>query len=268
MTNWTFSADERTQYDRDGYVVRERVFGDAEVRELRELAEQVITGVVEHAERPDAGPHLTMADGHRLQFSSRTVIQWEWATGSREVRLIEPFTHFHPRFGQLWHDRRLVDSMQSALGVDAVAPYTCKLNLKRPREGSPFPWHQDYAYWYAFTPDTAHEIATAILFLDDATVDNGAIRVLPGSHRHGPAPRDPSDPTKFLADPSRLDTSAERTVSAPAGSVLLFPALMVHRSSPNTSTRQRRAMLLSFQPAGRPPQRDLEWRPERVEQLP
>ena len=128
MTSWTFSADERIQYDRDGYVVREGVFDDAEVGELRDLAEQVIAGVVEHAERPDAGPHLTMGDGHRLQFSSRTVIQWEWATGSREVRLIEPFTHLHPRFDQLWHDRRLVDPMQSALGVDAVA-YRAALEL-------------------------------------------------------------------------------------------------------------------------------------------
>jgi hypothetical protein len=57
-------------------------------------------------------------------------------------------------------------------------------------------------------------------------------------------------------------------VAVPAGSLLLFPALMVHRSSPNTSSRQRRAFLLSFQPAGRPTQRELEWRPERVDELP
>jgi ectoine hydroxylase len=263
-----FSAVEREQYARDGYVVRERVFTLDEIEALRGLVEVVIAGVTEHAARPDAGPQLTLADGHRLQFSSNTVIQWEWADGSREVRLIEPFTHLHPDFTRLWDDARFVAPMRDALGVEAVGAYTCKLNLKRPREGSPFPWHQDYAYWYAFTPETAHEIATAILFLDDADAGNGALRVLAGSQRRGPAARDPVDPTRFLTDPARLDTADERIVAVPAGSLLLFPSLMVHRSSPNTSTRQRRAILLSFQPAGRPLQRELEWRPERVEELP
>jgi ectoine hydroxylase-related dioxygenase (phytanoyl-CoA dioxygenase family) len=263
-----FSAAERDAYARDGYVVRTSVWDRDELEALRDLVEAVIGGVAAHAGRPGAGPQFTMADGHRMQFSSGTVIQWEWAEGSRAVRLIEPFTHLHPRFAALWEDARLTAPMRDALGVDAVAPYTCKLNLKRAREGSQFPWHQDYTYWYAFTPATAHEIATAILFLDDAGADNGALRVLAGSHRRGPAARDPADPTRFLADPARLDLSAERAVAVPAGSLLMFPALMVHRSSPNTSARQRRAILLSFQPGGRPRQRELEWHPERVEDLP
>jgi len=263
-----FTAAERQSYERDGYVVRTGVYGSAELHALRELVEAVIAGVVAHAERPNAGPQFTLADGHRMQFSNNTLIQWEWAEGSREVRLIEPFTHLHPGFTALWEDARLVAPMRDALAVDAVSPYTCKLNLKRPREGSQFPWHQDYTYWYAFTPTTAHEIATAILFLDDAEADNGALRVLAGSHRRGPAVRDRAEPTRFLADAARLDPADERVVAVPAGSLLMFPSLLVHRSSPNTSSRQRRAMLLSFQPLGRPPQRQLEWRPERVEELP
>jgi len=263
-----FSAAERLAYERDGYVVRSGEFAGKELDALRALVEDVTTAVIERAERPDARPQVAMADGHRIQFSSHAAIQWEWASGSREVRLIEPFTHLHGRFAALWDDERLRAPMCDALGADAVAPYTSKLNLKRPHDGSRFPWHQDFTYWYAFTPGAAHEIATVMLFLDDADADNGAVRVLAGSHRRGPAARDPADPTRFLADPARLDTSTERIVAVPAGSLLIFPALMVHRSSPNTSGRQRRAMLLSFQPAGRPPQRELEWHPERVDELP
>lgn len=259
---------ERDTYQRDGFIVRHGVFSSAELDALRSTVEEVIAAVVAQARRPDAGPEVQMADGHRLQFSSRTVIQWEWRDGSQEVRLIEPFTHLHPRFSALWDDPRLVEPFKDALGVDDVAPYTCKLNLKRPREGSEFPWHQDYSYWYAFTPRHAHEIATAILFLDDATAANGAIHALPGSHRCGPAPRDPTDPTAFLADPQRIDASREVIIEAAAGSVLIFPALFLHRSSRNVSQRQRRAILLSFQPAGRPRQMELEWHPERVHELP
>jgi len=261
------NATEGDSFRRDGYLVRRAVFAEDELRGLRDAVEQVIAAVTEHAQRPDAGPEMRLGDGHRMQFSSQTVIQWEWREGSTEIRLIEPFTHLHPRFGALWSDARLRDPFKDMLGVDDVSPYTCKLNLKRPREGSEFPWHQDYTYWYAFTPEHAHEIGTVILFLDDASGENGAIRVLPGSH-HGPVPRDPDDPTTFLADPRRIDARHERLVEAPAGSLLFFPSLLLHRSSPNTSARQRRAILLSFQPSDRPRQMELVWRPELVHELP
>jgi len=263
-----FDDQERHAYQRDGFVVRERAFAAHEVDEIRGVVEEVMSQIVADAQSSDALPAFALADGHRMQFSSDTFIQWEWAEGSRAVRLIEPFTHLDPRFATLWTDARFLDPMRDALGATEVGPYTCKLNLKRPREGSPFPWHQDYPYWYAFTPATAHEIATVILFLDDADAGNGALRVLRGSHRGGPAPRDPSDATRFLADPTRLDLSGEHVVEVPSGSLLFFPSLLVHRSTPNTSERQRRTILLSFQPAGRPRQQELTWSPERVAELP
>ena len=262
-----FSEQERAQYTRDGFVLRAGVFAPAELDGLRAAVEDTVAQVVAHARRPDSGPEFLLA-GHRLQFSSRTVIQWEWRDGSPEVRLLEPFTHLDARFATLWDDRRLVEPAQDAVGVAAVAPFTCKLNLKRPREGSEFPWHQDYPYWYVRTSDGAHQIVTAMLFLDEATAENGALRVLPGSHRAGPAPRDRTEETGFLADPTRIDAAQEALVPAAAGSILFFPSLLLHRSSPNTSAHQRRALLLSFQPAGRPRQEDMPWNPERVHELP
>jgi ectoine hydroxylase-related dioxygenase (phytanoyl-CoA dioxygenase family) len=154
------------------------------------------------------------------------------------------------------------------LGVEELGPFTSKLNLKRAREGSQFPWHQDYPYWYVAAGTRAEDVVTAIVFLDDATEDNGAVRVLPGSHLNGPAPRDPTDPTHFLTDPARLDTSREVLVEVPAGSVLWFGAFLVHRSSPNATGQHRRALLPSWQPAGRPRLHDLDYVPERVHDLP
>jgi ectoine hydroxylase-related dioxygenase (phytanoyl-CoA dioxygenase family) len=264
----TLTAAERARWDADGYVVRRDVLAPHEVARLRAAAEDVVARVIAYAERPDAGPEMLLADGHRIQFSSRTAIQWEWGSEAREIRLLEPVTHLDPRLASLWDDPRLIAPMRDALRHAAVGPYTCKLNLKRPREGSRFPWHQDFPYWYAFAGDHARDIATAIVFLDDASVENGAIRVLPGSHRNGPARRDPDDPTGFLADPGRIDEGREVAVEVPAGSVLLLSSLLLHSSSPNTSSHHRRALLLSFQPAGRPRQVELDWRPERVHELP
>ena len=81
--------------------------------------------------------------------------------------------------------------MKRELGTDALGPFTSKLNLKRAREGSEFPWHQDFPYWYVAAGHAAADVVTAIVFLDDATESNGAVRVIPGSHRNGPAPRNP-----------------------------------------------------------------------------
>ena len=108
-----------------------------------------------------------MANGARIQFSSHTNIQWEWAHGSEQIRLLEPCDHLDPAIAELFDDERLVGQARTALGLDAVALFTSKLNLKRAREGSEFPWHQDYPYWYAACREDAADMVTAIVFLDD-----------------------------------------------------------------------------------------------------
>jgi ectoine hydroxylase-related dioxygenase (phytanoyl-CoA dioxygenase family) len=262
------TADERRQYREDGFLLRRSVFAADELTALRAAVEEVAARVAAHARRAGSGPEIRLADGHRLQFSSRAGIQWEWAESSQTIRLIEPADHLDARIAALFDDARMTEPMRDALRCDAVCAFTCKLNLKRPREGSEFPFHQDYPYWYVRVGERAADVATAFFFLDDADAGNGALRVLPGSQRGGPAPRDPKDPSRSLADPSKLDTALERVVEAPAGSLLLFGSLLVHRSSPNRSGRERRALLLSFQPAGRVRLHEAPFTPERVEELP
>jgi ectoine hydroxylase len=262
------TADERGAYARDGFVVRRGVFGPDELEALRGVVDAVAAGVAARATRPEGGPAIRLPDGHRIQFTRHAVVQWEWAEGSREIRLIEPCDHLHPDLRRLFGDARFVEPMRDAVGSEDVALFTSKLNLKRPREGSEFPYHQDFPYWYARVEDDARDVATAILFLDDADAENGALRVIPGSHDRGPAKRDPDDPTRSLADPRCLDPAAEVLVEAEAGSVLFFGSLLVHRSAPNRSERPRRAVLPSYQPAGRPHWRDTPYHPEWIERLP
>ena len=254
----------------DGFVVHESVLAEDELATLRDAVEEVSARLVARAERSGAGPEARFADGHRVQFSSRSVIQWEWTEGSRSIRLCEPCDHLHAAFAGLFADPRLVGPASAALGIapEETTLFTTKLNLKRASEGSEFPWHQDFPYWYAAVGWDAADIVTAVVFLDDANVGNGALRVLPGSHLAGPAPRDPDDPTRFLADPRRLDAGREVVVEVPAGSIILFGAFLAHRSSPNTSAGHRRALLPSYQRAGRPRLQDVAYAPERAEELP
>jgi ectoine hydroxylase len=262
------SGEERLFFEREGYLVRHGQFGAAEVDDLRQVVEDATARVVAHANRPEARPENQMADGHRIQFSSKAAIQWEWQEGSQAIRVMEPFTHIDERFEAMWADPRLAEPMKDMLGADDVGPFTSKLNMKRAQEGSEFPYHQDYPYWYAVNPDHAGDLATVVVFLDAATAENGAIRVLPGSHAQGPAVRDKNAADQFLADPEALDRSGEIPVEVAAGSLVFFGSLLVHRSSPNTSARDRRALLYTFQPGGRRRMQEQEWKAERVNDLP
>lgn len=262
MTRW------RAAFGEVGYLLREGVLAAAEIEELRAAVEEISTRVVARAERDGAGPTYLLPDGHRIQMSSRTSIQWEWTDGSHQIRLLEPCGHLHPQVAELFADERLVEPVRRELGVEQVGLFTSKLNFKRAREGSQFPWHQDYPYWHMSVGENAQDVVTAIVFLDDATADNGAIRALPGSHRGGPLPRDTSEPTRSLLDAAAIDDRGEVLLEAPAGSVLWFGAFLAHRSSPNRSGGHRRALLPSWQPAGRRPLSEYPLDPTRLDELP
>lgn len=257
----------RAAFGENGYLVCESLLDESECAELRAAAEEVGERVSERAMREGAGPVAELGDGHRIQFSSRTAIQWEWAEQSREIRLIEPCAHLDSRFADVFTDERLVGPARRELGGE-VAPFTSKLNFKRATEGSEFPWHQDYPYWYVSVGEQAQDVVTAIVFLDDATSANGAVRVIPGSHRSGPVRRNPADPTRFLTDPSAIDPGDAVVLEVPAGTVVWFGAFLVHCSTPNRTAGHRRALLPSWQPAGRARFHDFPYRPERVVELP
>ena len=257
----------RAAFGETGYLAREAVLAPDELDQLRAVVEEVSLRVTTRATRRGAGPEGAMGDGHRIQFSSRTAIQWEWADGSDQIRLLEPAEHLHPRIDALFADERLLGPVRAELG-ETVSPFTSKVNFKRAREGSEFPWHQDFPYWYVAVGNDAQDVVTAIVFLDDATADNGALRVIPGSHRRGPARRDPDDPTRYLADASALDCESAVVLELPAGSVLWFGAFLVHCSAPNRTSSHRRALLPSWQPAGREPLQQFAYHHERVEELP
>ena len=64
--------------------------------------EDVATSVKARALRDGAGPEARMEDGHRIQFSSRAAVQWEWREGSQEIRIIEPVSHLDDRLAALF----------------------------------------------------------------------------------------------------------------------------------------------------------------------
>jgi ectoine hydroxylase len=245
------SASEREAYARDGFFVRAAVFSPAEVAQLREAAERV----VRMAEDALASAERYTIDGNdyaeaRIGDVAFTV-QLEHAPGSRTVRVIEPFCALHVRFEALLDDARLVEPMRALVGADAVALFTDKLNLKRPREGSRFAWHQDSPYWAHFC---AHldRLPNVMLTLDDAHEGNGCFRVIRGSHARGLLPGREGEGRlgPLFTHPRAFDLAQQVPAVAPAGSAVFFSPHTVHGSEPNRSDAPRRALVLTYQPAG------------------
>ena len=56
--------------------------------------------------------------------------------------------------------------------------------IKPPEKGSPFPMHQDAPFF----PHVNHSMIAAIVHFDDAPLEKGCLRVVPGSHKLGMLP--------------------------------------------------------------------------------
>jgi Phytanoyl-CoA dioxygenase (PhyH) len=240
--------EEQRALAEDGFLLRTGVFAPAELASLCGACEELVADLVKDrkARRHQFGSYVFDHDGLR-----GVTIKWEG--DSDVVHGIEPFAHLSPPLRAFGYDGRLVDPMRDLIGDPWPELFTEKLNLKRPRHGGVNPLHQDFPYWEPVSED-ASRIATAMLFLDDASPVNGCLEVLPGSHRRGRWPtRTDGDPFKqHEMDPAACEGFAMQPVEARAGDVLFFGPFLVHQSAPNRSERQRRALLYSYQPAGRP----------------
>jgi ectoine hydroxylase-related dioxygenase (phytanoyl-CoA dioxygenase family) len=239
---------ERRAWEEDGFFVREAVFDAVEVARLREAAEQVASQAERAARESDGGYEI---DGNRYQPTADALVQYEHAPGSQTLRVIEPFHHLHPVFDALIDDPRLVEPMRDLVGCDRVSLWTDKLNLKRPREGSSFRWHQDSPYWAHVAPHV-DQLPNVMVVLDEARVENGCFRVVRGSHTRGilPGLEDEGQLGPLFTDPRHFDSDAQVPIEAPAGSLVFFSPHAVHGSLPNESDLPRRAAVLTYQPGG------------------
>jgi ectoine hydroxylase len=239
---------ERRAWREDGFFVRPAAFDAREVGELQAAAERV-AAEAERAAR--AGGERYAVDGNLYVEAAGATLQFEHSPGSATLRVVEPFHHLDVRLDRLIDDPRLVEPMRELVGSEGVALWTDKLNLKRPREGSKFRWHQDSPYW-AHACAHLDQLPNVMVTLDDASVANGCFRVIRGSHRRGLLPGCEGEGRlgPLFTDPRAFDLADQVPAEAPAGSLVFFSPHTVHGSEPNRSERQRRALVVTYQPAG------------------
>ncbi len=160
--------------------------------------------------------------------------------------------HTSERFiWELATDDRVLDVMEAVVGDDVMLLSThffCKYPDKDAR--SFVAWHQDTTYW-GLEPPEAH---TAWIAVDDSDVENGCMRVIPGSHADGIVTHEKSDRDGNLLSinqeiPDELvDNSSALDLELKAGQMSVHHGQIFHASMPNGSNRRRCGLTVRFVP--------------------
>jgi phytanoyl-CoA hydroxylase len=116
--------------------------------------------------------------------------------------------------------------------------------IKPPFIGSEKPWHPDNAY-FSVTPLQA--IVGVWIALDEATVVNGCMHVLPGGHSLGAMKHFHGRDCEIV--PQRVDEAQARAVPLPPGGAMLFYGMLPHQTPPNSSPDRRRALQFHYRSA-------------------
>lgn len=220
------------QFDRDGFVILDRIFTPEQVEAARQAMARVYAGTITHDRRPP-------------EFR-QPVQQW----GPDRVK-----HYVHARFldGEFW---KLATSARPAqIAAELLQTPSVSLTedqlLEKPAGGRALAMHQDYSYWgFSDIP----RMATCWIALTAVTPDMGPIRFIKGSHRWPLAPT----PTNFAGgdddevmeaiDKVRPPGAKIEFVDAvvPAGGGSFHHGMAVHGSLANRSAITRHAISLHY----------------------
>ncbi|MEM7093622.1 MAG: phytanoyl-CoA dioxygenase family protein [Actinomycetota bacterium] len=145
-----------------------------------------------------------------------------------------------------------LDVMRTAPAVDAVAQLVgpnvefnnSKINSKQPGASTHVKFHQDFM----FQPHTNEDLVAVLYFLDDVTLENGPLEVVPGSHR-GPLHAHWHDDVYTGAVSTEVveaECGETEMALGPAGTACLMHTRLLHGSVANRSDRPRTLFIAEY----------------------
>jgi hypothetical protein len=217
------SEAEVAGYQRDGVLVPDYRLPEGRLSELRETLDRVL------AENPGVRPEQLVS----VHIEGRNP---EGVRGSEA-------------FLELARDPALLDMVSQLIGDDIIL-WGCHLFCKPAGDGMEVPWHQDGHYW----PIRPLATCTLWLALDDSTMENGCLRVIPGCHRDQRLYDHLTEDRKGLAltrqiDSEVFDEADALDVELEAGQMSMHDVYMIHGSNPNRSTKRRAGVAIRYMPA-------------------
>eukprot|EP01116_Phalansterium_solitarium_P024321 TRINITY_DN8885_c0_g1_i1.p1 TRINITY_DN8885_c0_g1~~TRINITY_DN8885_c0_g1_i1.p1 ORF type:complete len:303 (-),score=78.45 TRINITY_DN8885_c0_g1_i1:46-894(-) len=231
---YKLSEADQKSYLENGYLFAKKMFSAEEVSILLKTIEQ---------DSLISSKAMEMADG---TGGVSKVTLWMYAEDDT--------------YGMFARSLRLAEAVKLLTGVESVDDvyhFHSKLMLKEPFVGGRWNWHQDFGYWYdqAGVLDPGRML-TAFIAVDKATIENGCLQVLRGSHKLGRLNHG-VEGEQAGADLKAVDKALKRleivTCDMEPGDVFFLHSNTLHTSNPNKSPLWRRALLVAFNTRDNPP---------------
>src|SRR5579871_423609 len=210
------TPEQRAQFAQDGFFIMEGIF---RAEEMEALEAAIDRHTLEHNDRLREGERGGISRADEIQFTA--------------------FLAEHDDAIRAFATQEKMAAIAVALLGPDVRLYWNQAVYKYPETPRPFPWHQDNGY----TPVEPEQYLTCWLALTDATLENGCIWVLPGSHKNGTLPHTDSPLGRVGYD------GPDPGVPVPVrkGSMAVFSSLLLHKSGPNlTPSEIRKAYILQY----------------------
>lgn len=141
---------------------------------------------------------------------------------------------------------RILDAVEAILGENLLV-WSSTLFIKERGDGTHVPWHQDSRAYGARAPD----VATAWVALTDSTPENGALQVIPGSHRRGELPHVVQHVPDSLLTRRRevalgVNEAEATIIPLRAGEMSLHHPSLVHGSPTNRAADRRIGVAIRY----------------------
>ncbi len=162
---YQLTNDEIAAYKRDGYLILPEVVSEKEILPIEAIYQRFMNREVEGMGRD----FCDMSGPYSRPFEEFNIIN-----------AVLP-RNYAPELRNNLYEQRAESIARQLIGDDSTLDYDQLLSKRPGRDGAVFAWHQDLGYWPTGTPDT--RTVTCSLALDHATLANGCLQVVPGSHR-------------------------------------------------------------------------------------
>ncbi|MDB5872071.1 MAG: phytanoyl-CoA dioxygenase family protein [Ramlibacter sp.] len=217
------SPQEISHYKRDGYLVPDYRLSGERLAKLQQLTEQLVADNPTLLNKAIVGLHVPGAGPQGL----KTTKDW-----------VEVAT-----------DPDILDMVSQLIGPDLIL-WDCQMFYKRSGGGPATPWHRDGRYW-PIKPLATTSVWIAVY---DSVIENGCLRVIPGSHqkkeigRHLKADREDTVFPQYLAE-DEFDESQAKSVELKAGEMVIFDVYTIHGAEHNNGTRPRAGVSIRYIPS-------------------
>jgi ectoine hydroxylase-related dioxygenase (phytanoyl-CoA dioxygenase family) len=151
------------------------------------------------------------------------------------------------KFHDLCRTPAILDYVEDLLGPNFVQ-WGGQFFSKEPKDGSVVPWHQDAQYW-PLNPSNAVTVWLAVFDTDE---ENGAMKVVSGSHKMGRFVHKKNTAKNLVLDQEvsfdQLDEKKIVSLNLKAGQISLHNDALLHGSEANNSDRRRCGVTMRFSP--------------------